>query len=456
MKLPLSRIAEFTQATGEFDGRVVAQGYSIDSRTLQPGDVFFAVKGEHLDGHDYVDAALAAGAAAAVVSKDSLARFSCKMKLLAVDDPLKALQSLGAAVRRLWGKPVVGITGSAGKTTTKEAIAHVLASRLRVLKSQGNLNNHFGMPLQLLRLEPEHDIAVIEMGMNHAGEISALAALAKPDIGVVTNVGTAHLEYFESQAGIARAKYELIASLPSGGTAVLNADDEYVAQFGRDFHGQVIMYGIQRPADVSGRNVQSHGQSGSTFDVIVGSVNEHATMPLVGTHNILNGLAAVAVASTQGIEPSTAVAALATLAPTDKRGEVLHLGGATILDDCYNSNPNALRAMVDALVGFPAKRHIVVAGEMLELGPTAPQLHHDCGRYMAERGVRLVIGVRGNGEHIAAGAREGGAEAVFVEAPEEAGQRIVRELSAGDAILFKASRGVRLERGLEVLKKSFE
>ncbi len=201
-------------ATGDFDPAEVAGGYSIDSRTLQPGDLFFAVRGERLDGHDYVDAALAKGAVAAVVEKQQVERFSSRSRLLVVEDSLLALQRLGAAVRRLWGKPLIGVTGSAGKTTTKETIAHVLATRHRVLKSQGNLNNHFGMPLQLLKLEPEHEIAVIEMGMSHAGEITALAKLAEPDCGVVTMVAPVHLEFFESIAGIARAKYELIQSLP--------------------------------------------------------------------------------------------------------------------------------------------------------------------------------------------------------------------------------------------------
>ena len=235
MKLSLSRVREFVQGAGSIGGELVASGYSIDSRTIKPGELFFAVRGERVDGHDFVEAALQAGAIAAVVGKDALGRYPANPALIAVDDTLVALQTLAAAVRRLWGKPLVGVTGSTGKTTTKEAIAHVLSTRLNVLKSVGNLNNHFGLPLQLLRLEREHDLAVIEMGMSHAGEITALARLAAPDIGVVTNVAPVHLEFFDSLASIARAKYELIAALPPGGTAILNADDEYVSQFGRDF-----------------------------------------------------------------------------------------------------------------------------------------------------------------------------------------------------------------------------
>ena len=269
MKLPLSRIAEFISATGEFDHKAIAQAYSIDSRTIQPGQLFFAVKGERIDGHDFVQQALEKGAAAAVVRKDHLARYAVKTGLLAVPDTLVALQTLGAAVRRLWGKPLIGVTGSAGKTTTKDAIAHVLSSRFRVLKSEGNFNNHFGLPLMLLKIEPEHEAAVIEMGMSHRGEIAALAKIAQPEIGVVTNVAPVHLEFFKSVAEIARAKYELIESLPAGGTAILNADDEYVSQFGRDFHGKVVCYGRHPSADIRAENIESRGAAGSVFDVVI-------------------------------------------------------------------------------------------------------------------------------------------------------------------------------------------
>ena len=452
MRLPLGRVAEFTRAAGEFDIHAVAEGYSIDSRTVQQGDLFFAVAGERFDGHDYVEAALAAGAVAAVVRKDVVARFAVKTRLLAVEDTLCALQHLGAAVRRVWGKTVVGVTGSAGKTTTKEAVAHVLGSKLRVLKSVGNLNNHFGMPLQLLRLEPEHDVAVIEMGMSHAGEITSLASLARPDIALVTNVAPVHLEFFDSIAGIARAKYELIESLPPHGTAVLNADDEYVAQFGRDFKGKVVTYGIHKPADVRAENVEALGQQGSAFDLITDGFRDRATIALLGEHNVLNALAAVAVALEQGITPSEAVASLRTLAPAEKRGEMLEIRGATVINDCYNSNPKALKAMVDALASVPAKRHIVVAGEMLELGVLSPELHRDTGRYMATRKIDFVMGVRGLAEHTVEGAREGGVTAEFVPTPEEAGEWLAREVKPGDVVLLKGSRGVKLERALEKWK----
>jgi len=453
MRLALAKIAEFVTADGEFSREEVAQGYSIDSRTVGAGELFFAVKGERLDGHDFVSAALERGAAAAVVRKDQLNRYSAKSRLLAVDDTLAALQTLATAVRRVWGKPLVGVTGSAGKTTTKEAIAHVLASRWRVFKSEGNFNNHFGLPLMLLKLEPEHDVAVIEMGMSHAGEIRALAKIAKPEIGVVTNVAPVHLEFFDSIAGIARAKYELIESLPASGTAVLNADDEYVSQFGRDFKGRVITYGTKATADVRCENVRTCGAEGSEFDVVVAGGREHARLPLVGEHNILNALAAVAAGLARGMKPSDAVAALATLAPPDKRGQVLQLGNITVINDCYNSNPKALKAMVDALAAMKAGRRIVVAGEMLELGPTGEAMHRAAGQHVAEKKINVLVGVRGLAQAMVEGARQAGTRSEFVVTPEEAGEWLARETHDGDVVLLKASRGVKLEKALETWRK---
>jgi len=449
MKLSLSRVAEFLSATGEFDPNTVAQAYSIDSRTIQPGDLFFAVKGERMDGHDFVQPALKGGASAAVVRKDQLAHYPVKTGLLAVDDTLVALQTLATAVRRLWGKPLIGVTGSAGKTTTKEAIAHVLSSRFRVLKSEGNFNNHFGLPLMLLKLEPGHDLAVVEMGMSHRGEIAALAKIAHPEIGVVTNVAPVHLEFFESLAEIARAKYELIEALPPGGTAVLNADDEYVAQFGRDIKGKVITYGFASTADVRAEKVEQRGPAGSVFDVVIGGCRERAILPLVGNHNIPNSLAAVAVGLQRGLAPSEAVAALASLVPADKRGQVVQVGNITVINDCYNSNPKALDAMVDALASMPARRRIVVAGEMLELGPAGPDMHQHSGEHMAEKKIDVVVGVRGLAQQIVDAAKQKGVVAEFVATPEAAGDWLARETRDGDVVLLKASRGVKLEKAME-------
>ena len=451
MKLPLWRVAEFAGAKGEFEQDLVAMGYSIDSRTLNAGDLFIAIAGERFDGHDYVEAALEKGAVAAVVQQGRTIVGDPK-RLLQVEDTIAALQSLGAAARRLWGKPLLAVTGSAGKTTTKEILAHLLATRFRVMKSSGNLNNHIGLPLQLLKLEAEHDIAVVEMGMNHAGEIRALGKIAHHDMAVVTVVAPVHLEFFESLKEIARAKYEIIETLHSGGVAILNADDDYVCQFGRDFKGTVFTFGTHRAADVSAQKIKLNGAEGSTFELVVGSVREQVSLPLVGEHNIYNALAATAAAIERGIMPSQAAAALAMIKPPDKRGQVLEIRGATIVNDSYNSNPRALEAMIDTLASMKAQRRILVAGEMLELGPTGEEMHRECGRHAAEKKIDVVIGVRGMAQALAEAACGSGVQAQFVETPEQAGEWLAQNLRPGDAVLLKASRGVKLERALEGLQ----
>jgi UDP-N-acetylmuramoyl-tripeptide--D-alanyl-D-alanine ligase len=475
MKLLLSRIAEFIAsageaATGQHDGRALAQGYSIDSRTVQSGELFFAVKGERLDGHDFVEQALSRGAIGAVVRKDQLARYSNPAGLLAVDDTLVALQTLATAVRKKWGKTAIGITGSMGKTTTKEAMAHLLAIKYRVHRTKGNFNNHFGLPLGLLTLEPEYDLAVVEMGMSHPGEISALARIALPNQAVVTNVAPVHLESFDSIAGIARAKYELIEALPHGGTAVLNADDEYVSQFGRDFKGKVVMVGLKStaciPADVRAENIEVLGPEGTRFDLVSREVRQPVQSPLLGQHNVYNVLAAAAIALEHGITPSEIAAALPSLQPPDKRGQVVQLGNITVLYDCYNSSPKALMAAVDTLAAMPARRRIVVAGEMLELGATGEQLHRECGRYIARNAagnaagsgagskIDFLLGVRGLAKLMVEAARGAGMKAEFVATPEEAGEWLARETREGDVVLLKASRGVKLEKALETWQRA--
>jgi UDP-N-acetylmuramoyl-tripeptide--D-alanyl-D-alanine ligase len=454
MKLTLGQVADWIHADGEFDTSLEALGYSIDSRTIGAGDLFFAVKGERLDGHDYVATALAAGAIAAVVSNRWVVPAEVdEAKLLRVSDcedcVLLALQKLAHAVRRQWGGRVIGVTGSAGKTTTKDAVAQVLSARFKVLKSQGNLNNGFGLPLQLLRLEPEHEVAVLEMGMNHAGEIAALAKIAEPDWAVVSNVGPVHLEFFpDGVAGIARAKYELIEALPTDGVAVLNFDDNYVASFGRGLSERAVFYGLNEGAEVRAVYVAEVGPEGVVFTVEAYGERASVQLRMLGRHNVPNALAAIATGLRCGMALDECAAAVGELRAGDKRGEVVEWRGATIINDCYNSNPRALDAMVDALMAMPGERHIVVAGEMLELGSEGDALHAACGQRMAERGVTKVIGVRGAAEALVKAARAGGVDAVFVPDAEAAGKWLQANVRSGDAVLLKASRGVRLEQAL--------
>ena len=409
-----------------------------------------------MDGHDYVAEAVARGAIGAVVSRERVAALpdaALAVPLLIAENSLSALQSLAGHVRRQWGKRVVAVTGSAGKTTTKEAIAAALAAKFNVLKSQGNLNNAFGLPLQLLRLRPDHEIAVVEMGMNHPGEIAALARIASPDWGVVTNVGTAHIENFaEGQAGIARAKFELVASLPATGVAFLNCDDAYVSQFGRDFAGVVVYFGAGPCANVTLLEA-AEDLDGLHVSFRAAEREGKLTLRLLGAHNASNALAGLAVALEAGVDLDAAVAALESLAAGDKRGQVIEIGGATILNDSYNSNPEALRSMIRTLAARPAQRRILVAGEMLEQGEHGPALHAACGKAAAEAGLDLVVGVGGNAEHLATAACAGGVAALFLPDAEAAGRWLSDQLRPGDVVLVKGSRGVHLERAIEALLK---
>jgi len=422
-------------------GRLIS-GWSIDSRTIAPGDLFFALRGPQFDGHDYADAALANGAVGAVVERN----LGLPAQLV-VADTLAAMQKLAAWARCRWGGRVVAVTGSAGKTTTKDVIAHLLAVEMAVGKTIGNLNNHFGVPLSILRLPDESRVAVLEMGMNHAGEIRALARIARPDIGVVTNVGYAHVEAFGSIEGVARAKRELIEELPPEGVAVLNADDRLVDQFGELHRGRVVRFGLAETADVRAENIEFGSERvrfrcrGVQFD-----------SPLVGRHGLSNVLAGIAVAEVFEITPKRLDDAVRSLSPGKMRGERLEHNGVIIWNDSYNSNPEAARAMLDVLRETPARRRIAVLGEMLELGQSTEPLHREVGKYAATEGIDVLVGIRGAArfmveEALKAGLSDGAA--IFFEDPAAAGDFLRGILQTGDAVLFKGSRGVKIERALD-------
>jgi UDP-N-acetylmuramoyl-tripeptide--D-alanyl-D-alanine ligase len=342
---------------------------------------------------------------------------------------------------------VIGVTGSAGKTTTKDAIAHLLSAELAVGRTVGNLNNHVGVPLSILRLPDECRVGVLEMGMNHAGEIRALARIASPDVGVITNVGYAHVENFDSIEGVARAKRELIEGLTPRGTAVLNADDTRVARF-RDVHGgPVLTYGFSDGAQVRAERAE-YLPGGMRFRVDGVDFESGVT----GRHAVMNFLAAIAAARVFGIPPERLRDAVRTFTVANMRGERLERDGMVVWNDCYNSNPEASRSMLDVLRAAPAARRIAVLGEMLELGAASPELHRAIGRYAAEQGIDVLVGVRGQARALVEAAVAAGlpaAGAHFFEDPADAGAFVRQMARAGDALLFKGSRGVRMERALE-------
>jgi UDP-N-acetylmuramoyl-tripeptide--D-alanyl-D-alanine ligase len=445
MKFSVRQVAEVFGL--QVSSPAVAAGWSIDTRSLQPGDLFFALRGPNYDGHAFIAEAFRKGAVAAVVDREIPGGAAPEGGILRVEDALQALQQLAAWARQTWGGRLVAVTGSAGKTTTKEMLVEMLAEGFRTAKSQGNLNNHVGLPLSLLRLDGAAQVAVLEMGMNHAGEIRQLADIARPDTGVVTNVGWAHGESFDSIDGIAAAKRELIESLPADGTAVLNADDARVARFGDAHPGRSVLYGLSPSADVRGEDVESTPE-GVKFRV----GRTRFESPLTGRHNISNLLAGIAVAGVYGIPPDRLTERIRNLGPGKMRGETFRHAGILVYNDCYNSNPEAARAMLDVLRDTPARRRIAVLGEMLELGHWAEPLHRDVGTYAAESGVNVLVGIRGAACHMLDAAKRAGFRtdaAFFFEDPVEAG-RLARSLAEpGDAILFKGSRGVHVELALE-------
>jgi UDP-N-acetylmuramoyl-tripeptide--D-alanyl-D-alanine ligase len=456
--------------------------FSIDSRATAAGELFFALSqgdyeragfnGTFADAHRFIPDAFERGAVAAVaraerVEGDALLE-SLRPRLLVVDDCIAALQRLARRVYEAWARPVVAITGSAGKTTTKDLVAHILGHEgRRVLKSERNYNNGLGLPLSVLQMVTEgrtpdqYDVAVLEMGMSSpTNEIARLCRITPPDIGVELLVAPVHLEYLGTIEAIARAKAELIEGLKPGGTAVLNADDELVMAM-RDLHdGPTVTFGIERSADVMAREIETTKLGQSRFLLRTPSGEAEAVLPMPGRHNLMNALAASAVATCFEIGVDEIARALRTVVAPHMRGEVLDFAaGFTVVDDSYNSNPRSLSQMIITIAGArEARRRIVVAGEMLELGPESAALHAEAGREMARAGVDMVWGVREMAREIVSGAREAGmsAEATrFFESAEEAAAALMEELREGDLVLIKGSRGVRTDKVVSALRDRF-
>ncbi len=453
------------EISADVDGQAVAnvgvkvRGYSIDSRSIKPGELFFAITGSRFDGHDYVDEARRKGAAGAVISADRSGGFQ-DLPCIGVDSTVNALGQLARSVRRRWGRRIIAVTGSVGKTTTKEMIATVLGGSLRVLRSVGNMNNEFGLPLCLLRAEPYHDVAVLEMGMSAPGEIRKLASIAEPNEGVITNVSPAHLEFFDSLDEIANAKAELLEELVGERRAYLNNDDSRVRSMARRFDGEIVTYGVRSVAAFRATRIEPLGLEGTAFTLHHRRRDVNFVLPLLGEHNVANAAAAISVGVTHGIEWDDIQLALEGMVPQRMRGSVIQFReGFSLIDDCYNSSPRGLTEMIRTLAKVPGfERRILVAGEMLELGDERQKLHAACGKEAAKVGIDLIVGVRGNAEALIDGAREAGVDEsrlVFVRDAVEAGDFLARTVRTGDLVLMKASRGVGLEQAIDTVRLSF-
>jgi UDP-N-acetylmuramoyl-tripeptide--D-alanyl-D-alanine ligase len=469
--------AEIAAAAG---GRVVSGDpqtriakWSIDSRTVSAGDLFVAIHGDRFDGHAFVAAALAAGAAGVVVAAPRPGSGQATAALppaaeggqaplvIQVDDTVRALQDAAREVRRRSGATVVAITGSAGKTTTKELTAEFLAAKYTVFRNKGNFNNHIGLPLSLLELGSRPDVAVVELGMNHAGEIRTLVGVAEPEVRVWTNVGDAHVGFFASSDAIADAKAEILESARPGDVLVAGIDDARIRARIGAFSGRTVTFGLSDRADVRASLVEHRGLDGMAATVTTPRGSARIDTPLLGTGNLLNLLAAVAVATGLDVPLEAIGPRAATMRPAAHRGELLRLpGGVTLIDDSYNSSPAALKRSLETVRNATGSaRKIAVLGEMLELGAHAIPLHEECGWAAAESGLDLLITVGGDpagrmaDAAKTAGMRPGAIAHVATSA--EAADLALTKIRAGDLVLVKGSRGIRTDAVVERLKVEF-
>lgn len=437
------------------EGAVRPARVVIDSRAVQPGDLFVALKGERADGHDFLSQVAAQGAAGALVSRGGEG-LPAGFGWIRVDDPLAALQKAAAAHRQKMNVRVIGITGSNGKTTTKEMLAHVLREAGRtVCATRGNLNSQIGLPIMLLDLHCDHTHAVLEMGASAKGDLTALASLARPSMAVLTGIGRAHLETFGSLDGVLAAKWELVESLNRDGIAFLNGDDSLLAKKKNDALCSVVTFGTGSGLDVRAERVRQDPQA--VFDLVVGGARREVRLPVPGLFNVSNALAAAAVALWERVPLPEVARALGTFVPPPQRMQVRRRSDGTLLViDAYNANPDSMAASLNSFVNaYPGSPKTVVLGSMLELGEVAEQEHRRLGQVMAGLPLERIFFVGPEGPWVRAGYDEAGGKKSFTMGEDRAPLRdeIARVLRPDSVVLFKASRGVRLEEIYESLLK---
>lgn len=432
-----------------------------DSRLVRKGDLFIAFQGDRFDAHTFVPKAFAQGAACAIVQEDyrlpSMKPRTGTPIVLGVRDTLEAFQRLATHYRNRFAIPVIAITGSNGKTTTKEMVAHVVAQRWKTLKTEGNLNNRIGVPQTLFQLAPRHQAAVIEMGVDQQGQTTRLCEIARPTIGVITNIGPDHLEFFGSMEGSAQAKAELLDHLPQDGAVVLNADDEYFDYLAARAQCRVIAFGSSPKAAVRAANVRTDDKGGTLFGLVLPGKTRQTEVRIrtQGQHNVSNAMAAAAVGHALGLSGAAIAEGLAKFRPAAMRSQISHSNGVQVINDCYNANPASMRAAVQLLAQLGrGKRSIAVLGDMLELGADTRRMHREVGVYLAEQGIAHLLACGALGREFAAGARQAGMQADRIteyadaQTAATAAARMVRQ---GDVVLVKASRGMRMEQVVDAL-----
>ena len=450
MKFTLDEVAAAAGARAEGAARL--SGVAVDSREVKPGDLFVAIRGARVDGHDYAREAAARGAGA-LLGERRPADLPPEFPAVLVSQPVAALLRLGAATKKAMGFRLAAITGSAGKTTTKDFAAAVLARRFSVEKTPGNQNSQIGFPMSVMNLSRNPAWMVGEMGLSEPGNLSTLSRAFEPDVAAILLVAAAHLQFFASVDAIADGKAEILEGLKPGGTFVANADDPRVAAIASRHRGRVVRFGRSAGADVTAREV-SPASDGSRFVLATPEGEAAVRLPVPGPHQVSNFLAAAAIGYAVGVPPSECAAASETLCPAAHRGELVrHASGALLFDDAYNANPASMRAALETLASLPARRRIAVLGDMLELGPEEDRWHRETGAAAAGRADLLVcVGSRarllGEGA-VAAGLPESAVRRVA--SAEEAASLLAGLLAAGDAALFKASRAIGLERAVTLL-----
>jgi UDP-N-acetylmuramoyl-tripeptide--D-alanyl-D-alanine ligase len=445
-------------------GQTVFDGVSIDTRSIRRGELYIGIRGERFDGADFAAAAVAAGAAGVVVPRgrgSALGEAAGSSVVIEVGDTTAALQALSRRVRAASGAKVVAITGSAGKTTTKEVTAEFLGVKYRVSRNRGNLNNHIGLPLSLLELTARPDVAVVELGMNHAGEIRTLVGIAEPDVRVWTNVGEAHLGFFATVDAIADAKAEILEGSNASTVLIVNGDDDRITARTRSFAGQKLTFGLELPADIQAFDVADRGVDGTSASIAtpVGTFKLHT--PLIGRGNLFNIMAATAVGISFGVPLAAMAERASALKPASHRGDVLRLArGVVVIDDSYNANPTATEKALDVLRSSQsAGRRVAVLGEMLELGDQAIALHRRVGEYAAAAGVDELVAVGGPPARALADAASGTGlilgEVRYFETSDEAAEQVSSLTKERDLVLVKGSRGARTDKIVDRLKAEF-
>ncbi|HHV80003.1 MAG TPA: UDP-N-acetylmuramoyl-tripeptide--D-alanyl-D-alanine ligase [Firmicutes bacterium] len=429
----------------------IVMGVGIDSRLIKPGELFVALQGEHTDGHLHVAEAFARGASAAMVCR----RVEAEGPLLEVDDCLRGLSDLAKWHRSRVNPMVIGVTGSVGKTTVKEMIASIAATRFRTLKSEGNFNTEIGLPLTLLRLKPATEVAVVEMAMRGLGQIQKLCEIARPSIGVITSIGETHLELLGSVENIARAKWELVESLPADGWAILNWDEPWPRRLAPSARCRLVRFGFSPEADVTARDVRDRGEEGMSYTLVTVKGEINVNLPVNGKHMVCNSLAGAAFGLIVGLELEEIRFGLEHFSSSKMRLELLRIGDVLVINDAYNANPSSMKAALEVLKSMAKGRCIAVLGDMLELGTRAVEGHREVGQKCAEVGIDILVGVGPLSKNITEAAITSGVGASRVywcKDRAEASQLLSSLVKPGDTVLVKGSRGSKMEEVIVGLK----